>query len=244
MPGPSFHLAGLKHFLCSTWSQKRRGPSHIYRQKRHGFPVLGAFESIRLDNAGFYFAACFHACLIVTMPANNARQAVRCIRLDTLFYFAACSHSWLTAVRWLDKRDRVRWKVVKFKTRFFHAQMRGTGGAEEVASPRAAPETSEHSIAPDTGQPKTPIRDASVLLESILADSAADSNIFQPLKNSFKKLLQIQRAFKVVMEPPSAISYGPCSSQLTHPQCESHLSHPGDLTWPVFPPRRRVKRTH
>ena len=44
---------------------------------------------------------------------------------------------------------------------------------------------------------KQPIMAVSDLLEAILADCNADPATLQPLKNSFKKLLQIQRAFKV-----------------------------------------------
>ena len=44
---------------------------------------------------------------------------------------------------------------------------------------------------------KQPILNPQGLLEAILADCSADPSNFHPLKNSFKKLLQIQRAFKV-----------------------------------------------
>ncbi len=44
---------------------------------------------------------------------------------------------------------------------------------------------------------KQPILNPQGLLEAILADCSADPSNFQPLKNSFKKLLQIQRSFKV-----------------------------------------------
>jgi hypothetical protein len=58
---------------------------------------------------------------------------------------------------------------------------------------------------------KQPIMAVQDLLEAILADCNTDPTTLQPLKNSFKKLLQIQRAFKVtalftasgvVAEPP------------------------------------------
>jgi hypothetical protein len=44
---------------------------------------------------------------------------------------------------------------------------------------------------------KQPIINPQGLLEAILADCSADPSNFHPLKNSFKKLLQIQRSFKV-----------------------------------------------
>ncbi len=44
---------------------------------------------------------------------------------------------------------------------------------------------------------KQSVLSVKVLLEAILADSNSDPTALQPLKNSFKKLLQIQRAFKV-----------------------------------------------
>ena len=46
---------------------------------------------------------------------------------------------------------------------------------------------------------KQPIMAVHDLLEAILADCNADPTTLQPLKNSFKKLLQIQRAFKVLV---------------------------------------------
>ncbi len=46
---------------------------------------------------------------------------------------------------------------------------------------------------------KQPIMAVHDLLAAILADCSADPATLQPLKNSFKKLLQIQRAFKVLV---------------------------------------------
>ncbi len=46
---------------------------------------------------------------------------------------------------------------------------------------------------------KQPIMAVHDLLEAILADCNTDPTTLQPLKNSFKKLLQIQRAFKVLV---------------------------------------------
>jgi hypothetical protein len=56
---------------------------------------------------------------------------------------------------------------------------------------------------------KQPIINPQGLLEAILADCSADPSNFHPLKNSFKKLLQIQRSFKVRRAFP-LLSYG-CS---------------------------------
>ena len=50
---------------------------------------------------------------------------------------------------------------------------------------------------PTVNVQKQPIMGVHDLLEAILADCNSDPATLQPLKNSFKKLLQIQRAFKV-----------------------------------------------
>ena len=52
-------------------------------------------------------------------------------------------------------------------------------------------------VRPSTSVKRKPILDSYDLLEAILADCAADPTTLVPLKNTFKKLLQIQRAFKV-----------------------------------------------
>ena len=47
---------------------------------------------------------------------------------------------------------------------------------------------------------KQPIMAVCDLLDAILADCNSDPTTLQPLKNSFKKLLQIQRHFKVPVD--------------------------------------------
>jgi hypothetical protein len=59
---------------------------------------------------------------------------------------------------------------------------------------------------------KQPVINPIGLLEAILADCVADPSNFHPLKNSFKKLLQIQRSFKV---PPPVPLYFFLSQQFS-----------------------------
>jgi hypothetical protein len=75
------------------------------------------------------------------------------------------------------------------------------GGASEkpLSGKQDMPNGSDSVRVPAVNVQKQPIMAVHDLLEAILADCITDPATLQPLKNSFKKLLQIQRAFKVLV---------------------------------------------
>jgi hypothetical protein len=74
----------------------------------------------------------------------------------------------------------------------------GTGVNEKPISGKESSNGVDQTKTSIPNVKRQPIMAVADLLEAILADCNADPATLQPLKNSFKKLLQIQRAFKVL----------------------------------------------